>query len=72
MHTFTASELSQKFFDPNNFALANIRILSLPQNGTLRYNNNLVSINDVVAIGNIALLKYTPNNGYNGKDYFIV
>ena len=69
-YDYSATDFDEKFFDLQGESLEEIRILSLPVYGTLTYNSNPVSINDVIAYANIADLTYTPPVNWSGKDYY--
>lgn len=51
-------------------SLANVRIDSLPANGTLTLGGTPVDSGDIVPLAQIGTLVYTPNADYNGSDSF--
>ena len=65
-YTFAVSDFTFTDDDPSD-AFNGIQIISLPANGTLEYNGNPVSLNDM--INDITLLTYTTENGGYGANY---
>lgn len=67
---FAASDFTDKYYDPNDLALTEIKILTLPAGGQLKLSGALVSINQVIPVAQIANLEYTPPSGFGGKYSF--
>ena len=68
--TFSATDFTDKFSDPENDALTKIRISSLPQNGVLRLAGVNIIVNQEVAFAQLANLTFTPNADWNGNTSF--
>lgn len=58
--TFTAASFDAGFADPNNDAPAKVLITALPASGTLKYNNNNVTVPLEVSRANLGGLVYLP------------
>ncbi len=69
--TFAQENFTDKFFDPTGVALSQIRILSLPGNGTL-YNGStpISSVPTTISAANTANLKFVPNSNWWGRTSF--
>ena len=68
--TFTSGDFTTRFNDPDSDPLDSIRVISLPANGTLYLNGVPVSVNDVIAAANLALLTFTGDPGWTGSTSF--
>ena len=66
--TFTASDFSAAFLDLDTASLQQVKILSLPSNGTLRFNGQPVTQNQFIGIADVGGLTYVPNINYAGSD----
>ncbi len=64
---FTLDEFAQKV---NGEAITEIKILTLPSNGTLKNGSAYVKAGDVFDNSNTGNLRYIPNTGRMGKDSF--
>jgi len=69
-YTFSASDFG--FTDPNddpaNSFLA-VKITAIPANGTLKLGSSNISAGDVIPVGSIGNLVFTPANNANGSPY---
>lgn len=69
--TFTLTDFSDQFTDSQSGSnLQQVRIDSLPGNGTLTLNGNPVSIGDEIPAAELGNLVYTPEANYSGADSF--
>ncbi len=69
---FTAADFSNNFVSScsNNRALAEIKIVTLPNFGVLKLSGNNVTANQTISTNDLANLTYVPNVGYIGTDSF--
>jgi 5'/3'-nucleotidase SurE len=67
----SAQKFSDRFFDANGDSLAKIKIISLPENGTLELNNSEINVNQEITFANIDRLTFTPNEDFNGQTSFL-
>jgi uncharacterized delta-60 repeat protein len=67
---FTAVSFGSSFNDVDNDSLEAIRISSLPANGSLRLNGSPVSLNQVIPVGQLGTLVFTPNTDWTGDTSF--
>jgi gliding motility-associated-like protein len=69
--TFTQADFTSKFFDPTGVALKEIRITSLPSNGTLRVGATPIStVPYTVTAANLANLNFVPTTNWWGRTSF--
>lgn len=68
---FFPSDFIGVYSDIENDELAKIRIVSLPANGSLTWDNLPVAVNQEINRADINLLKYTPNITFVGNDGFL-
>ncbi|OKH52130.1 hypothetical protein NIES2101_15965 [Calothrix sp. HK-06] len=68
--SFSASDFTSKFTDIDGDNLAKIRISSLPQNGTLKFNGVNVTLNQEIDVALISQLTFTPAPNYKGTTSF--
>lgn len=68
--TFTSGDFTSRFSDPDSDPLDSIQVLSLPANGTLYLSGVPVSVNDVIAASNLALLTFVGDPGWTGSTSF--
>lgn len=68
--SFTASLFANHYSDIEADAMASIKIVTLPANGQLLFNNAPVTAGTVIAAVQIPLLTYKPNLNYLGTDSF--
>ncbi|MCT4603650.1 MAG: tandem-95 repeat protein, partial [Marinifilum sp.] len=72
--TFISSDFSTEdspFFDIDSHdVLTQIKINTLPSNGTLKLNGGNVAVNDVILLSDLNNLTYNPKPDYNGTDHF--
>jgi len=69
--SFTSSDFSKKFTDIEATDLAEVKITSLPQNGTLKLNSTEIIVDQVIdAEGDINNLAFTPDLNWNGTTSF--
>ncbi|WP_043129748.1 hypothetical protein, partial [Photobacterium leiognathi] len=59
-HAFSANDF--KFSDPDNDAFYQVRITSLPTQGTLTFNGSLVTVNQDISVSDLALLSLNFDN----------
>ncbi|MEQ9484082.1 Ig-like domain-containing protein [Coleofasciculus sp. F4-SAH-05] len=69
--SFTATDFTAVFNDPEGDSLSQINILSLPANGILRLNNTAVTPGETIAAINLDNLSFTPDANFNGTTSFI-
>jgi surface protein len=58
------------YSDSDNQTMSYITITSLPPNGTLKYGNDFIVVNDVISTNEI--IKYIPNANTTGADTFTI
>ncbi|BDA70158.1 hypothetical protein CAL7716_043240 [Calothrix sp. PCC 7716] len=68
--SFTAADFTSRFNDPEGNPLTQIRIASLPTNGTLRLGTNNVIAGQEILVADIGFLTFTPNPNFNGSVSF--
>ena len=69
--TFTESDFTAAFEDlVEQDSLSQIKITSLPDNGTLKLNGTAVTVNQEIAAADIGNLTFTPNANFNGTTSF--
>ncbi len=69
--TFTSSDFAARFTDPDTGdTLEKIRVLSLPDHGTLTLGAANVTANQEIVTTDLGGLAYTPTSGYSGPDSF--
>ncbi len=69
-HTFAAGDFG--FSDPNDASpdtFQSVMITTLPATGTLELNNVAVTADQIIAVGDLANLVYTPAANENGDGY---
>jgi len=71
-YVFTLNNFQKNYFDKEGDLPNEIWILSLPIYGTLKYNNELVEINDIIKVENLDKLTYTrvSNDEYQDEIQF--
>ncbi|MCL2641547.1 MAG: FKBP-type peptidyl-prolyl cis-trans isomerase, partial [Phycisphaerales bacterium] len=69
-YQFTAGVFESLYSDPENDALASIRIIQLPTYGLLTLNGQSVHTYQQISSADLAELKYTPVTEFAGEDYF--
>ncbi|MFM8930712.1 MAG: beta strand repeat-containing protein, partial [Gemmataceae bacterium] len=69
---FTASNFTSAYTDPESTALSSIQILGLPATGTLKLDGADVTVNQIIAVADLAKLTYVPvANAYGAKTFTI-
>lgn len=68
--TFTQLDFTKKFFDPIEDPLNRIRVLSLPENGTLRLSGVAVTVGQSITLANLPNLTFTPTTNWIGRTSF--
>jgi large repetitive protein len=68
--TFSATDFTGHFTDPNGDDLTKIEIISLPSHGTLKLSEDDVAVNQEIVIGNIENLTFVPDTDWNGDTSF--
>ncbi|MED1796405.1 Ig-like domain-containing protein [Brevibacillus nitrificans] len=68
--TFTDSDFTSFFADPELNPLNKIQITKLPDNGALTLDGNSVAINQEIPAAEITKLVYTPTAKWSGTDSF--
>ncbi|MHC1703540.1 MAG: Ig-like domain-containing protein [Tenuifilaceae bacterium] len=68
---FATADFTFKFFDPREYALSSIQVLSLPTNGVLKLSGVNVTVNQIITSANLPNITYTPNTNWFGKDNFL-
>ncbi len=69
-YDYEKEDFEAKFFDPAGRSMKEIKILSLPQHGYLKYNGSNVYSNTTISASNINKLVYIPDTDFSGKDFF--
>ncbi len=64
--TFSLSDFTDKYYDPNDLPLVKIQVLELPSQGELRLSGVLVTDDQEILAADIANLTYTPPSGFGG------
>jgi len=67
---FSLSDFSNAFEDIDNDTLVHIKITTLPANGELRLNDDLIELNDQINADTIDLLLFKPDENWNGLTTF--
>lgn len=68
--TFISSDFTSKFTDIDGNSMTQIKIVSLPANGTLKLSEVPVIAGDVITTADISNLTFTPNSNWNGSTSF--
>ncbi len=68
--TFTDTDFKSKFSDPENSPLTRIRVVSLPQNGSLRLYGTAVTASQEIPVADLEGLTFVPFAGWNGITSF--
>jgi large repetitive protein len=68
--TFSPADFTSAFEDIDVNGLTQIQITSLPSDGTLRLNGNVVTIGQTIATSALGNLTFTPTAGFNGNVSF--
>jgi hypothetical protein len=69
LRTFCTGDFSKHF--EGSGVLLSIEIPALPKNGTLKLGSVPVMANQIIAVGQISQLVYTPNTGFTGSDTLV-
>ena len=70
-YTFSVLDFTTGFLDPNGTnTLTEIRVESLPANGTLKLSGANISANQVISLANIPNITFTPNPEWHGSTSF--
>nr|WP_319399486.1 Calx-beta domain-containing protein [uncultured Carboxylicivirga sp.] len=64
--SFSLDDFTEKYYDPNDLPLIKIQIVALPDQGELRLNGVLVSVNQEINASDINNMTYTPVAGFGG------
>lgn len=67
---FTAANFTAQFSDADGDTLQFVQVTSLPISGTLALNSTPVAANDVIYVGDLGGLVYTPDGDWFGADSF--
>ncbi|MFO8235484.1 MAG: Ig-like domain-containing protein, partial [Bacteroidales bacterium] len=68
---FNSSDFTNKFSDPADNDMENIRIESLPENGTLQLNGSNVFIGQTINIADLDNLSFIPDTDWTGLTTFL-
>jgi len=68
--TFEQSDFTSNFVEQENNALVNIRIESLPTNGTLMLAGVNISSGQEITLGDLNKLEFVPQKSYSGETSF--
>ncbi|OKH52129.1 hypothetical protein NIES2101_15960 [Calothrix sp. HK-06] len=68
--SFSAPDFTSKFTDVDGDILTKIRISSLPQNGTLKFDGINVTLNQEINVTDIYKLTFIPVSNYKGTTSF--
>jgi hypothetical protein len=66
--TFTSTDFTTNYSDPENTPLSKVKITQLPTNGTLKLNGVNVALNQEIDTIDLANLTFEPNTSYVGTD----
>ncbi|MEQ8960121.1 MAG: Ig-like domain-containing protein, partial [Coleofasciculus sp. C2-GNP5-27] len=69
--TFSDTDFTNAYFDPEGDNFTAIKLLSLPQNGTLTLNGNTVTPDQDISMTDLNSLTFTPDANYNGNTSFV-
>ncbi len=67
---FDSLDFTYKFFDPREYNMDSIQVLSLPENGSLKLSTVAVILNQKIYIDDIEFLTFTPTSGWHGETNF--
>ena len=67
---FARTDFTNHFFDPDGGSLVEVRIDSLPPNGSLTLNNTPVTAGQVIPSIQLGNLRFTPDLNFNGATSF--
>lgn len=70
-YDFGTSTFKPGYSDPANATLKKIKVVQLPQHGTLYYKNEEAAKSQEVTSVNLDKLKYVPDADYHGDDYWL-
>ncbi|NCQ97002.1 MAG: hypothetical protein GPJ13_17845, partial [Microcystis aeruginosa W11-06] len=68
--TFTLTDFTAAFSDPDNNSLTKIQITSLPNNGVLKFGTQAIVLNQEINATDLNNLTFTPNTNFNGNITF--
>jgi gliding motility-associated-like protein len=68
--TFTALDFTSKYTDIDNDPMSQIQVKNLPAHGLLKLSGVPVNAGDVIALGNLSNLVFTPDANWNGSTSF--
>jgi len=68
--SFTASDFTNKFSDPDADALTQVKVIDLPSNGTLKLNGVTIAAGQVISATDLVNITFTPNPNWNGTTSF--
>lgn len=70
-YTFTAANFQSGFLDPNGTTtLTEVKIESLPANGTLKLSGTNITVNQVIPVANLPNITFVPNANWHGSTSF--
>ncbi|HOT13928.1 MAG TPA: Ig-like domain-containing protein [Bacteroidales bacterium] len=67
---FTAADFTNAYTDIDNDALAKIRVVTLPANGTLKLSGANIIANQEIIAANLANITFVPNADWSGNTSF--
>ncbi|GFZ33597.1 hypothetical protein CSC2_41230 [Clostridium zeae] len=67
---FSINDFISKFSDSDEDVLTKIKIASLPSNGVLKLNGEIVEIGQEIPLLQLSKLTFTPNSDWNGTTSF--
>ncbi len=68
--TFGNTDFSSKFSDIDNDTLNKVKIATLPSNGVLKLNGNIVSVGNEILASDLSKLVFTPSENWSGNTSF--
>ncbi|SKB82258.1 tandem-95 repeat protein [Daejeonella lutea] len=68
--TFTEADFKSKYTDPENSPLTKIRVVSLPQNGTLRLYGASITAGQEIQVTDLEGITFVPVASFNGITSF--
>lgn len=70
-YTFTTANFQSGFLDPNGITtLTEVKIESLPANGTLKLSGTNITVNQVIPVANLPNITFVPNANWHGSTSF--
>jgi hypothetical protein len=68
--TFSATDFTSHFTDPDGNSLTKIQVMSLPNYGVLKLSGNNISVDQEIVVGDLGDLTFEPDANWNGNTSF--